>query len=269
MIHQPNYSMISNNKSVNSGIRIAVITGAGSGMGRYFAYYAGFFATDIDELWLVGRDKRKLYKTASRVSRKCRCISADLSDDEEYRALISIVQDTAPDIRLLVNNAGIGIMGDFARLKPEENELMADINCRALTRLTADCIPFMSRGSHIINMASAAAFLPQPGFAVYAASKSYVYSLSKALSHEIRKKKIYVTAVCPGCVDTPFISKAEKYEKMKDYKKPFMAEAKKVVLQAYRDAYRGWNVSVYGVGMNCFRVAAKILPDELILRMFF
>ena len=238
-------------------------------MGRYFAYYAGFFAKDIDELWLIGRDKRKLYKTSSRINRNCRCISADLSNPVEYEALIGNIMDADPDIRLLVNNAGIGIMGDFARIRPEENELMAEINCVALTRFTADCIPFMSRGSHIINMASAAAFLPQPGFAVYAASKSYVYSLSKALSRELRKKKIYVTAVCPGCVDTPFIGRAEKYEKMKDYKKPFMAEAKDVVLQAYRDAYRGRNVSVYGAGMKVFRAAAKVMPDELILRMFF
>ena len=67
----------------------------------------------------------------------------------------------------------------------------------------------MRWGSRIIQLASSAAFLPQPGFSVYAATKSYVLSFSRALGEELKNAGIYVTSVCPGPVDTPFFDIAE------------------------------------------------------------
>lgn len=86
----------------------------------------------------------------------------------------------------------------------EEETGMVDVNCRALTAVTRLVLPYMSENSRILQFASAAAFLPQPRFAVYAATKSFVLSYSRALAMELKSRQIYVTAVCPGPVKTEF-----------------------------------------------------------------
>ena len=123
----------------------------------------------------------------------------------------------------------------------------------------------MPRQSRIIQMASSAAFMPQPGFAVYAASKSYVLSLSRALGSELKERAITVTAVCPGPVKTEFFDIAETYENVKLYKKLTMAQVEKVVRQALVDAAAGKSVSVYGSLMKGFRLLTKFLPADFLM----
>lgn len=82
---------------------------------------------------------------------------------------------------------------------------MVQVNCTALTAVTTMVLPFMPQNSRILQFASSAAFLPQPGFAVYAASKAYVLSYSRALNRELKGRKIFVTAICPGPVRTEFL----------------------------------------------------------------
>ena len=82
---------------------------------------------------------------------------------------------------------------------------MIELNCTALTAVTKLCLPYCKKG-HLLLLASGAAFVPPPGFAVYAASKAYVLSFARALNVEL-KRSARVTAVCPGPVDTPFLDK--------------------------------------------------------------
>ena len=142
---------------------------------------------------------------------------------------------------------------------------MVDINCRALTAVTHIVLPYITKKGQIIQMASSAAFMPQPGFAVYAASKSYVLSFSRALGCELKGRDISVTAVCPGPVKTEFFDIAETYEAVRLYKKLTMAKADKVVYQALVDAKHGRSVSVYGPLMKGFRVLAKFLPADFMM----
>ena len=120
------------------------------------------------------------------------------------------------------------------------------------------CLPYMGKGSHVVQMASASAFVPQPGFAVYAASKAYVLSFSRALRSEVRKKGITVTCVCPGPVDTAFFEGAEKYHKMTLFKKKSMADY---------DAACGRAFSIYGWSMKALFLACRILPHSLIIHL--
>ena len=121
----------------------------------------------------------------------------------------------------------------------------------------------LQKGSRIICLSSGAAFVPQPGFAVYAASKAYVLSFARALGVE-QKGRIVVTAVCPGPVDTPFLEKMGGKENMPFYKKPFIADAEAVVEKALKDSERGREISVYGFSMKALRVVCKFIPRSLL-----
>ena len=136
---------------------------------------------------------------------------------------------------------------------------------RTVGKMLAEKLGVSFYDKQIIQMASSAAFMPQPGFAVYAASKSYVLSFSRALGCELKERDISVTAVCPGPVKTEFFDIAETYEAVRLYKKLTMAKADKVVYQALVDAKHGRSVSVYGPLMKGFRVLAKFLPADFMM----
>lgn len=87
---------------------------------------------------------------------------------------------------------------------------------RALTELTHIALPYMTSGAAVLQVASSIAYCPAPNFAVYAASKAYVLSLSEALNFELKGRGVHVMAICPGPVETEFFSVAQKNESMKD-----------------------------------------------------
>lgn len=142
---------------------------------------------------------------------------------------------------------------------------MVRLNDEALVAVTEMVLPYISKNSRIIQFASAAAFMPQPGFAVYAASKSFVLSYSRALAVELKKKNIYVTAVCPGPVETEFFGIALDGGKLAPIKKLTIAEPKKVVKKALMDSMKGKRISVYGPWMKAFYVLCRIVPHEILM----
>ena len=142
---------------------------------------------------------------------------------------------------------------------------MVRLNCEALCAVTRLVLPYMPHNSRIIQFASAAAFLPQPDFAVYAASKAFVLSYSRALGEELRDRDIYVTAVCPGPVKTEFLELAETTGQIPLYKRLVMANPRHVVRKALKDSIMGRPVSVYGLTMKVFLLLTKILPHSMIL----
>ena len=141
---------------------------------------------------------------------------------------------------------------------------MIDVNVRALTNMTYACLPYVAKNGRIIQLASAAAFLPQKNFAVYAASKSYVLSFSRALAEELKPKHIYVTAVCPGPVATEFFDHADTYGHSLLMKEKTMVTADRVVKQALFDSHRKKQISVCSPLMKAFMLVTKILPHKFI-----
>ena len=144
---------------------------------------------------------------------------------------------------------------------------MIDLNCKALTAFTLHSIPFMRKNSRIIQIASAAAFLPQREFSVYAATKSYVYSFSLSLREELRGRGIGVTAVCPGPVATEFFKVAGNEGKLRAVKALFMAKPKRVAVHALIDSVLNRPISIYGLPMKLFYFFSQVLPDTLLMRI--
>ena len=244
---------------------IILITGASSGMGREFARQLDAGLDGVEEFWLIARRRTQLEELAGQLKHRARILPMDLTLSEEMNALQRHLARECPVIRMLINCSGYGVMGNFAMLEKEEQAGMIDLNCRALTEMTHICLPFMKKGSRIIQLASSAAFLPQPGFAVYAATKAYVLSYSRALNRELKDRGISVTAICPGPVKTEFFDIAQTTGEIPLYKQFVMAKPDRVVKKAIRDSVSRRELSVYGWTMKAFYLLTKLLPHRLIL----
>jgi short-subunit dehydrogenase len=195
-----------------SQIRWAVVTGASSGIGAAFARR---LAKDGYGLVLVARRKDRLDDLAAELVERHDipiCVfAADLEHPDTPSNLMRTLDDEGIAIHTLVNNAGFGLRGAFARL-PEERQLaMVHLNVVALTALSRRVLPGLlaRKAGGIINVGSTAAFQPGPYMAVYYATKAYVMSLSEALHEEARPHGVTVTAVAPGPVPTEFSSVAD------------------------------------------------------------
>ena len=243
-------------------MKIALVTGASSGLGREFVRQIAEQGK-VEEIWAIARrDRLEALQSISAVP--IRVLALDLTRPGDIEYLRNTLQDELPDIRILVNAAGMGRMGPTVDIPAKDNDAMIDLNCRGLTEMTCTCLPWMHKGTRIINLASAAAFCPQAKFAVYAATKSYVLSFSRSLAAELKEKGIFVTAVCPGPVDTPFFEVSGKLPG--GMKEAVMADPVQVVKQALIDAKYKKEVSVYGTAMKGAEAATKVLPHGMILK---
>lgn len=249
-------------------LNIAVITGASSGMGSCFAIHTEAIRKDIDEIWLIARRKENLEKLAKNLKVKTRILAMDItspSAQEEYKNLL---EKESTNVRLLINNAGFGKLGDFSELSAEENAGMIRLNCEALTVITSLTLPFMKEGAETINSCSIASFAPNTRMAVYSSTKAYVMSFSRALREELKKRKINVLAACPGPMETEFLGvagidkgKSRTFDTLPRVNPSTMA--KKSIIASKRKKAVYTNKIFY----KFYRILAKLLPHSLVMKM--
>ena len=177
--------------------RVAIITGATGGIGGEFVRLLA--GRDIDKLWAIGRSADKLDKLRELYGEKLVPLQADLSSTEDIERVRELLTRSEPDVRYLINCAGIGKMGSYKDFTPDDISRTIDINCKTPVLLAEMCIPFMNKGSRIINVSSESAFQPVPYINLYASSKVFLRSWSRALNVELKGTGITSTAVCPGC----------------------------------------------------------------------
>ncbi len=249
-------------------MKTAIITGASSGLGTEFATEVLKQRKEIEEIWIIARREDKLNELAKKLEGKARIIPLDITKPEALQEYAEILGEEKPDVKLLINNAGYGKLGNFDTLSPDNNGGMVRLNCEALTVITSLTLPFMRENSEIINSCSIASFAPNTRMAVYSSTKAYVMSFSRALRSELKSRKINCIAICPGPMDTEFLGVAG-IEKGKSHtfdtlprvspktmaKKSLMASAKRKAIYT--------NLVFY----KFYRILAKILPHSLVMKM--
>lgn len=252
---------------------IAVVTGASSGLGRQ--YVINLDKENLDEIWVIARRREKLEELQNEVRTPLKVLPLDLLKQESIDRYKSELE-SGPEglnIKYLINASGYGRIGRYDDIPLQDIDDMIMLNCRAAVDITQLSLPYMTKGSHIMEICSVAGFKPLQYFNVYAASKAFLLRYSRALGRELLPRKISVTAVCPYWMkETEFISRAEKTENnagSKKYIKGFFlpAHKKSTAAVSLSDAKRGMPVSTPSIFGTAFRLFS-FLPDTIFLGLW-
>lgn len=246
----------------------ALVTGATAGLGAEFARQ---LAAGGSDLVLVARDQGRLDGTAKTLEEQhgvnVEVLSADLSTVDGCDRVGERIVSTTRPLDTLVNNAGIGTYRLFGGAELDLEELMLDLNVRAVLRLSHAAVRAMTgRGTgQIINVSSVAGFVPRGGNVTYSASKAWVTMFSEALAIQLADTGVHVTAVCPGFTHTEFHERAAAdMSKVPDW---MWLDATDVVAQGLADARKGKPVSVPSVKYKALTGAARHVPRPLLRRV--
>lgn len=246
-------------------MNIAIITGASSGIGVEF--FKEMQKEVLDEVWVIARREQKLNEICEKYGKiKHRVLPMDITCAEKLKEFSSILDLEKPNIRFLFNNAGFGIHGNLDQADYVAQGKMVDLNVRALTEITTIALPYMTKGACIINTCSIASFVPNPRMTVYSATKAYVMSFTKSLRFELKKKKINVTAICPGPMTTEFLEVAgiDKGVSKAFDTLPY-CNPEKTAKKGIRASKRGKCVYTPRGFYKFYRLLAKLLPHSLLL----
>ena len=246
-------------------MRIAIVTGASSGMGREFVrQLQGYIQPDI--IWAIARRKEALEQLSGETAIPVRPIVLDLGKEESFRELAGLLEAEKPEVQLLVNAAGFGRFGDFEAVPLEDDLKMIDLNCKALVAMTRLCLPYMKTGSHILQLDSLSAFQPVPYITTYGATKAFVLSYCRACNAELKPKGIRMMAMNPAWVKTEFFNHAFQTNNRVQYFN-YVQEAGDVVAQGLKDLYRSkTDMSIPGLGVKLQVLGVKLLPHRLVMK---
>ncbi len=244
-----------------------VITGATEGIGRAFAEE---FARDRHTLVLVARDEARLAQVAAELARKyhvtVRVTAQDLASPEGCAGVEQALRRFGVYADILVNNAGIMSSGYFQDEDPARVERLIGLNVRAMADLTLRVLPGMMarRRGGVINVASLMGYMPVPYQAIYAASKAFVVSFTKALAYEAMWTGVRVSLVAPGVVATRLHTKAGSQNSRYLFWFPALTP-EYVAGRAYRRFKRGWTVTMPGIVNKLGAFARRFTPDFMLI----
>ena len=246
---------------------IAIITGASSGIGEELVKQLKNYTDGIDEIWAIARRENLLEELKEKTDIPLRAVPLDLTNTNSLNLLEDMLKSEQKEVGVLINCAGYGKFGSFEDIENSAALGMIDLNCRALVGVTNITLPFMKRGSKILQICSISSFQPLPLMAVYAASKVFVLNYSRALYVELKSRGISVTALCPGWVDTAFFKTATDTKNPNAVTKyTFMQTPERVVKQGLKAMKKGRMVSIVGKQNKLLYVINKILPVKFVMK---
>ena len=247
-------------------MNIAIVTGASSGMGREFVLQLSQYVR-VDEIWAIARRESALESLKTETSVPVRPISLDLLEKTSFETFAALLAEEKPNIKLLVNAAGFGKFGAYHKIDLEEECRMIDLNCTALVRMTRLCLPYMTAGSHILQLDSLSAFQPVPYITTYGATKSFVLSYSRAMNRELRSTGIRMMAMNPGWVKTEFFDHAFQTNSDNEVRYfNWLFEARDVVKTGLKDLYKTKKeYSVHGFQVKAQVLLVKLLPHSFVM----
>jgi uncharacterized protein len=246
---------------------VCLITGASAGIG---AALARVFAQSGHALVLTAQHEAPLNAVANEIAAaglvRPHVIVADLASPDGPARLAAGLRAAGLEPAIVVNNAGIGLLGEAAELDRVQQLAMIDLNIRALTDLSLRWLDSITRHrGGILNVASIAGFFPGPGMAVYHATKAYVLSFTEALHEELKSAGVRVCALCPGPVETEFFERAGLPH---DYFPAYLnRSAERVAREAYDGFMGGHRVVVPGKPNRILTLLPRLLPRGLMLAM--
>ena len=246
-------------------MNIAIVTGASSGMGREFVRQLHHYIQP-DEIWAIARRKTALEELAQETDIPVRPIVLDLGKAESFREFSALLEAEQPQVKLLVNAAGFGKFGDFEAIPLEDDLGMIDLNCKALVAMTRLCLPYMGKGSHILQLDSLSAFQPVPYITTYGATKAFVLSYTRACNAELKPRGIRMMAMNPAWVKTEFFNHAFQTNNRVQYFN-YIQEARDVVATGLKDLYKTRkDMSIPGLGVKLQVLGVKLLPHKLVMK---
>jgi short-subunit dehydrogenase len=243
-----------------------LITGASAGIGCEFARQ---LAPVASRMILVARRNDRLEALESELKAinpglEVAGRSLDLRRQAELELLCDWLDESGVTVDLLINNAGLGDHGPFIESEWERVDSMLELNVFALTYLTFRLLPAMKKAANgaVLNVGSIAGLLPVPNSAVYAATKAYVNSFSEAIRAELRGSNIVVTALCPGPVETEFLSRATRGGDLQKHNAPdcFVVSVQETVWQALAAVSKDRARVIPGVLVNLSMTIIAFLP---------
>ena len=250
-------------------MKIAIVTGASSGMGKQFVLQLANYV-EVDEIWAVARRTDALEQLKEESVVPVRPVSLDLCKEESFKTFGALLETEQPDVKLLVNAAGFGKFGASLKIPVEDELRMIDLNCKALVAMTRICLPYMRKGSHVLQLDSLSAFQPVPYITTYGATKAFVLSYTRALNQELKASGIRMMAMNPGWVKTEFFNHAlQTNQDCEVQYYNYLYEAEDVVKTGLKDLYKTKkDYSVHGFPIRNQVRLVKLLPHSIVMKVW-
>ena len=244
-------------------MNIAIVTGASSGMGREFVLQLSQYV-QVDEIWAIARREDALKALQAAVP--VRPVVLDLCDNASFDAFAQLLEKEQPNVKLLVNAAGFGKFGAYDKVSIEDDCRMIDLNCKALVAMTRLTLPYMQRGSHVLQLASNSSWQPVPYITTYGATKALVLSYSRAMNRELKSKGIRMMSMNPGWVKTEFFNHALQTNQGEVQYYDRLYEARDVVATGLKDLYKTKkDFSIHGFPVRMQVRLVKFLPHSFVM----